>query len=74
MRGGVSYIFKRYSKANNMYIKSYDSKQESRHVMYLNAKNLYGYTVPKFFLSCGFKWIHPTEFDSNKYSSNSSKV
>ena len=28
MRGGVSYILKRYSNANNKYLKSYDPKQE----------------------------------------------
>ena len=27
MRGGVSYISKRYSKVSNKYLKSYDSKQ-----------------------------------------------
>ena len=26
MRGGISYISKRYSKANNKYLKSYDPK------------------------------------------------
>ena len=27
MRGGVSYIFNRYSEANNKYLKSYNQKQ-----------------------------------------------
>ena len=31
MRGRVSYISKRYSKANNKYFKSFDPKQESEH-------------------------------------------
>ena len=40
-RGGVSYISNRYSKANNNYLKPYDLKQESRHIIYLGANNLY---------------------------------
>ena len=31
-RGGISYIFSRYSKATNKYLKSYDPKQESKHI------------------------------------------
>ena len=45
MRGRFSYISKRYSKANNKYLKSYDPKQKSRHTMYLDANNLYGYML-----------------------------
>ena len=41
MRDGVSYIFNRYSKTNDQYLKSYDTKQESRHIMYL----LYIYNI-----------------------------
>ena len=33
MRGGVSYIFERYSIANNKYLKYYDPKQESKHII-----------------------------------------
>ena len=33
MRGGLSYIFNRYSKAKNKYLKSYDYKQESKHIV-----------------------------------------
>ena len=33
MRGGVSYIFKRYSKANNKYLKSHDPKQKLKHII-----------------------------------------
>ena len=72
-RGGVSFISNRYSKANNKYLKSYDSKQESKHVIYLDANNLYGYAMSKFLPTSGFKWIDPKEFDLNKYTSNSSK-
>ena len=72
MRGGVSYISNRYSKANNKYLKSYDPKQESKHI-YLDANNLYGYALSNFCPTSGFKWIDPKEFDLNKYTSNSSK-
>ena len=34
MRGGVSYISNRYSKANNKYLKSYHQKQDSKHIIY----------------------------------------
>ena len=45
MRGGVSYISKRYSQASNKYLKSYDPKQQSEHIIYLDAKNLYVYPM-----------------------------
>ena len=48
MRGGVSYISNRYSKSNNRYLKSYDPKQESKHIMWLDPNNLYGYAMSKF--------------------------
>ena len=48
-RGGVSYISNRYSKANNKYLKSYDPKQELKHIIYLDANNnLYGYAMSEF--------------------------
>ena len=32
-RGGISYNSNRYSKANNKYLKSYDPKQETKHII-----------------------------------------
>ena len=60
-RGGIFYISNGYSKVNNQRLKSYDPKQESKHI------------ICQFFPTSGFKWIDPKEFDLNKYSSNSSK-
>ena len=54
-RGGISYISNRYSKVNNKYLKSYDSKQESKPIIYLDTNNLYGYAMPKFLPTSGFK-------------------
>ena len=33
IRGQVSYVSNRYSRANNKYLKSYDQKQESKHII-----------------------------------------
>ena len=62
-RGRISYISNRYSKSNNNYLKSYDPKQESKPIIYLDTNNLYGYAMPKFFTTSGFKWTDPKEFD-----------
>ena len=48
MRDRLSYISKRFSKTNSKYLKSYDLKQETKHIIYLHANNLYGYAVSKF--------------------------
>ena len=72
-RGGISYISKRYSRATNKYLKPYDSKQESKDIIYVDANNLHGYAMSDFFATNGFKWRDPQEFDHNKYTSNSSK-
>ena len=72
-RGGISYISNRYRKANNKYLKSYNSKEESKHIIYFDANHLYGYAMSKFFPTNGFKQIDPKQFDLIKYTSNSSK-
>ena len=59
-RGGISHISNRYSKVSNEYLKSYDPKQESKHVKCLDANKLYGYASE-------FKWIDPKGFDVNRY-------
>ena len=50
MRNGD--ISKGYSKASNKY---FDPKQESKHIKYLDANNLYDYAISKFFPMGGFK-------------------
>ena len=58
-RGGISYFSNRYSKPSNKYLKCYDPKEESKHVIYSDATNLSGYAMSKFFPTRGFKWIDP---------------
>ena len=54
-------------------MKSYGPKQESKHIIYLDANNLYGYAMSKFLPTSGFKWIDPKKVLLNKYTSNSLK-
>ena len=42
--------------------------------IYIDANNLDGCAMSKFLPAIGLKWIDPTEFDLNKYTSNSSKA
>ena len=73
VRGGNSYISNRWSKDNNKYLESYDPKDESKHIIYLHANNLYSYVMSKFLPTSKLKWIDAKEFDLNKYTGNSSK-
>ena len=52
-RGRISYISNRCSKANNKYLKSYESKQEQKNIIYLDANNLNGYAMSKFLPTSG---------------------
>ena len=44
LRGGISYIAKRYAKANNKYMNEYDPEKPSALITYLDKNNLYGWT------------------------------
>ena len=74
MRGGISYIPKRYSKANNKYIKCYDSSKESKYIAYLDTNNLYGWAISQYLRCSGFKWFNQKEINGfclNSVSQNS---
>ena len=74
MRGGISYIAKRHSKANNKYM-CYDSSEESKYINYLEVNNLYGWAMGQYLPYSGFKWFSQKEisdFCLNSISENSS--
>ena len=75
MRGRISYITKRYSKANNKYMKSYDNKKPSKYITFLDANNLYGSTMSQYLPYSRFKQLNQTEIDKlclNSIGENSS--
>ena len=52
MRGGVSYISKRYSRSD-----------ENKTILYWDANNLYGWRMIKDLPKSGFKWLSNKEFN-----------
>ena len=75
MRGRISYIAKRYSKANNKYMKSYDNKKPSKYITFLDANNLYDSTMSQYLPYSRFKQLNQKEIDKlclNSIGENSS--
>ena len=57
IRGGITHIAKRYSEANNKYMKDYDPEKPSKFIQYLDANNLYGWAMSQSLPTGGFKWM-----------------
>ena len=71
IRGGISVISNRYSKANNKYMgQKYDKNKKSKYIMYLDAKNLYGYAMSQSLPARSFKFLDPINFDISKINEN----
>ena len=63
IRGGVSSIMKRYSEANHKYLKDHDPKKPNKHILYLDANNLYGWAMSKPQPYKNFRWMKEEELD-----------
>ena len=58
IRGGISMISQRYAKANNKYMnEEYDPSQPSKYITYLDANNLYGFSMNSKLPTGQFKWM-----------------
>ena len=72
LRGGISYIAKRYAKVNNKYINGYNPKKPSKFITYFNMNNLYGLGLSEYLPYGGFKWLKNVHgFDINSISKKS---
>ena len=56
-RGGVSYIAKRYAKANNKCMNDYDPEKPSTFITYLDKNNLYGWSMSGYLPYEKFEWL-----------------
>ena len=75
MRGGISHIAKRHSKANNRYMKSHDSTKENKAIKYWDANNLYGWGMSQPLPYGEFDWLTKKEINGfclDSISENSS--
>ena len=70
MREDISYIAKRYSKANNKCKKNYDPTKASKFITYLDK--LYGLAMSGYLPYGGFKWLKDVDrFDVKSISEKS---
>ena len=69
LRGGISYITKKYAKANKKYIKNYDPTKSSTYISYLDMNNLYGWAMSGYLPYGGFKYLKSVDnFEVNSVS------
>ena len=77
IRDRIFQAIHRYAKANNKYMKNYVKRIISSYLMYLDANNLYEWTISQKLPVNGFKWIKRlSKFDElfiKNYDENSDK-
>ena len=72
LRGGISYIAKRYAKGNNKYMKDYYPKKHSTFISYLDMNNSYAWAMSEYLPYEKFKWLKDVvEFDVMSVSEKS---
>ena len=65
IRGGISMISNRYGEANNKYMsKGFNRNKLKKHLMYLDANNLYGSAMSEKLPTHGFKWLTSGEMEN----------
>ena len=74
LRGGISYIAKRYARANNKYTEYCDFKKLSTFRTYLDMNNLYGWAMSEYLPYGWFEWLKNVDgFDVNLIGEKSEK-
>ena len=48
MTGGIFYIAKRHSKANNKYMQPFDNSEENKYITYRDGNNLYSWAARQY--------------------------
>ena len=69
-RGGISYINKRYSKANNEDCQGYDKEKPKKCILYLDMNNSYGHAMSQYLPYANFKWVKNIDKIEQKINAN----
>jgi hypothetical protein len=75
-RGVPSTIAKRYARANNPHMEDYNENEKTSYLSYIDANNLYGYSMSQSLPVGGFEWKADGEFtleSIREYDSTSDK-
>ena len=64
IKGGICQATHRYAKASKKYLKKYDKNVESSYIDYLDANNLYGWTMFQKLPVNDFKWIKKKNYQN----------
>ena len=63
IRGGVAMISNRRGTANNKYMKQhYNPSKPSKYLLYVDANNLYGWSMSQYLPDGGFEWLDEDEW------------
>ena len=54
-------ISNKYAKTNNPYVQSYDQDKEHNYIVYLDANNLYGWSMFRALPQSNLEWLSPDE-------------
>ena len=57
IRGGISYIDKRYSEIDNEYCQDYDEEKPKKYIIYLDMNNLYEHAMSQYLPYSNFNWV-----------------
>lgn len=64
IRGGITQCCHRHAQANNKHCEGYDSTKPSQYISYLDANNLYGWSMSLYLSSGGFKWLSDQDINN----------
>ena len=70
IRGGICHSIHRHAEASNKYMKNYNESKKSSYIQYLDANNLYGWTMSQKLPVNDFKWIEGTSKINKEFIKN----